>query len=173
MDESAHYLTSPTSYHIYFDLTVKVERQILRLNIYSAVWRSWAWELQSHNAASVDVESRAGKCVRTYWLSVFGFTGSPVASDSEPLRIRYQKCWGSSITSLSNCCSTEHYSYSRLIRKQAIWPSDKKDEAEGEVTHSQDSREPDGATMSWRDCQHTLYSWQFVCVCVCEIVLVR
>ena len=53
-----------------------------------------------------------------------------------------------SITSLSNCCSTEHYSYSRIIRKQAIWPSDKKDVAEGEVTHSQDSREPDGATMS-------------------------
>ena len=115
----------------------------------------------------MDVENSARKCVWTYWLSVFGFTGSPVASDSEPLRIRYQTCRGSSITSISNCCGTEHYSYSRLIRKQAIWPSDKKDEAEGEVTHSQDSREPDGATKSWRDCQHTLYSWQCVCVCVC------
>ena len=118
----------------------------------------------------MDVENSARKCVWTYWLSVFGFTGSPVASDSEPLRIRYQTCRGSSITSISNCCGTEHYSYSRLIRKQAIWPSDKKDEAEGEVTHSQDSREPDGATKSWRDCQHTLYSWQCVCVCVCVCV---
>lgn len=61
----------------------------------------------------------------------------------------------------------ELYSYHRLNRKQVMWQSDKRDEEEGELTHSQDSREPDGATMSWQDCQHTSHSWLCVCVCVC------
>lgn len=37
-----------------------------------------------------------------------------------------------------------------------MWERDKERD-EGEVTHSRDSREPDGATVSW-DCQHSFYS---------------
>lgn len=58
----------------------------------------------------------------------------------------------------------ELYSYHRFNRKQVMWQSDKRDEEEGELTHSQDSREPDGATVSWQDCQHT--SHRGLCVCV-------
>lgn len=53
-------------------------------------------------------------------------------------------CWSSAALVLFQTDWTE---------KQAMWQSDKRDE--GEVTHSQDSREPDGATVSWQDCQHT------------------
>ncbi len=81
---------------------------------------------------------------------------------------RIRKCGVGALLHYPTTVVLEHYSYSRLNRKQAMWPSDKRDE--GEVTHSQDSREPDGATMSWQDCQHTLYSWLCVCVCVCVCV---
>ena len=117
--------------HIYFDLTVKVEIQILKLNIYSAVGCSRAWELQSHSAASVAVdfqaaseENRARKCVWTYWFSVFGFTRSPVASDSESLRIRHQKCWALlhyptavAQSTILTRESSENRRYGRAIRK--------------------------------------------------------
>lgn len=43
-------------------------------------------------------------------------------------------------------------------------------EGEGEVTPSQDSREPDVVTRRWQHCQHTLYThhivWMQVCICV-------
>lgn len=60
----------------------------------------------------------------------------------------------------------ELYSYHRFNRKQVMWQSDKRDEEEGELTHSQDSRVPDGATVSWQDCQHTSHRGLCVSVCV-------
>lgn len=69
----------------------------------------------------------------------------------------------------------ELYSYHRFNRKQVMWQSDKRDEEEGELTHSQDSREPDGATVSWQDCQHTSHRGLCVCAstCTCECLYLR